>query len=397
MINRVRETITNFLKLEASGGILLLVAMVLGLICANSPLAEFYKAALDVPIAVRLGGLDIDKPALLWINDGLMAVFFFLIGLELKREVLEGELSGLRQVVLPAAAALGGMALPALIYVLLNRGDAAALRGWAIPAATDIAFALGILSLLGSKVPPALRIFLATIALFDDLGAILIIAFFYTEKIFVGALVASGFLLFLLFVLNRKGVSAKTPYVLCGMALWIAVLKSGIHATIAGVLLALFIPLYPYGKEGRSPLHEFEHYLHPAVAFVIMPIFAFANSGVSFEGVSWSSLFAPVPLGIAAGLFVGKQIGVFSFSWLTIVSGAADLPKGIGWKALHGISVLCGIGFTMSLFIGSLAFAPATGQADERIGIIGGSLLSAVFGYVLLRSALASRHGGSLP
>jgi NhaA family Na+:H+ antiporter len=396
MINRVRETITDFLKLEASGGILLLVAMVLGLIFANSPLAEFYKAALDVPIAVRLGGLDIDKPALLWINDGLMAVFFFLIGLELKREVLEGELSGLRQVILPAAAALGGMVLPALIYVLLNRGDAAALRGWAIPAATDIAFALGILSLLGSKVPPALRIFLATIALFDDLGAILIIAFFYTEKIFVGALVASGFLLFLLFVLNRKGVSAKTPYVLGGMALWIAVLKSGIHATIAGVLLALFIPLYPHGKEGRSPLHEFEHHLHPAVAFIIMPVFAFANSGVSFEGVSWSSVLAPVPLGVAAGLFVGKQIGVFTFSWMTIASGAADLPKGIGWKALHGISVLCGIGFTMSLFIGSLAFAPPTGQVDERIGIIGGSLLSAVFGYVLLGLPMASTKGGSL-
>jgi NhaA family Na+:H+ antiporter len=397
MITRVRRGIADFLKLEAAGGVLLIAAMALGLLCANSPVQGLYNAFRDMPITFSIGGLSIAKPALLWINDGLMAVFFFLIGLELKREVLEGELSRPGQAVLPAVAAIGGMVLPAGIYVLLNLGHAAALRGWAIPAATDIAFALGILSLLGSRVPLSLKVFLATLALFDDLGAIVIIAVFYTEKIHTGALFISAIFLVLLLVLNRRRVPAKTPYILCGIALWVAVLKSGIHATIAGVLLAMFIPLSPKGKEGSSPLHEFEHDLHPTVAFAIMPLFAFANSGISFRGMTWSSLLDPVPLGVAAGLFIGKQIGVFASSWIAIISGVAHPPGPVGWKALYGISALCGIGFTMSFFIGSLAFGmPGKGQmADERIGIIAGSLLSAVFGYMLLNRTLPNQRGTS--
>jgi len=365
-------------------------ALVLGMLFENSPLTRIYDAFLDAPVEVRIGGLGVAKPALLWINDGLMAIFFFLVGLELKREFLEGELSSVGQVMLPAVAALGGMVVPAGIYVMSTWHDPVALRGWAIPAATDIAFALGILSLLGERVPLALRVFLASLALFDDIGAIVIIALFYSGSISYGALAASGIIVTVLFALNRAGVASKTPYVLFGMALWVAVLKSGIHATLAGVILALFVPLSVKEGGGRCPLREFEHDLHPTVAFLIMPLFAFANAGVSLAGVGWSSFTAPIPLGVAAGLLIGKQLGVFLFSWAAVRLGLAEVPEGTNWTALYGVSLLCGIGFTMSLFIRSLAFAPGTIEEsmDGRLGILAGSLLSGLFGYLVLRRAL---------
>ena len=390
MLCRITAGIKEFIRLESAGGIVLMGALVLGMLFENSPLTRIYDAFLDTPVEVRIGGLGVAKPALLWINDGLMAIFFFLVGLELKREFLEGELSSVGQVMLPAVAALGGMVVPAGIYVMSTWHDPVALRGWAIPAATDIAFALGILSLLGERVPLALRVFLASLALFDDIGAIVIIALFYSGSISYGALAASGIIVTVLFALNRAGVASKTPYVLFGMALWVAVLKSGIHATLAGVILALFVPLSVKEGGGRCPLREFEHDLHPTVAFLIMPLFAFANAGVSLAGVGWSSFTAPIPLGVAAGLLIGKQLGVFLFSWAAVRLGLAEVPEGTNWTALYGVSLLCGIGFTMSLFIRSLAFAPGTIEEsmDGRLGILAGSLLSGLFGYLVLRRAL---------
>jgi Na+:H+ antiporter, NhaA family len=393
MIKIVTDAVKEFLKLESAGGLLLMAATALALVAANSPFVDFYNAFLDAPVDVRVGAIEVAKPALLWINDGLMAVFFFLIGLELKREFLEGELSNWRQVALPAIGALGGMIVPMAVYVSLNYANPAALRGWAIPAATDIAFAVGVLALLGSRVPLSLKVFLTSLAIFDDVGAILIIALFYTDKLVAAALLFAGVMVALLLFLNLRGMTKKAPYIIIGTALWLAVLKSGIHATIAGVILAFFIPLRPETPGGPSPLREMEHDLHSTVSYGILPLFAFANAGIALEGVRLSSLLHPLPLGIAAGLFLGKQAGVFLFSWLAVKMKMAQPLESVGWKSFYGVSVLCGIGFTMSLFIATLAFEPGTlGESvDERIGILVGSFLSAITGYFILKSSLKNR------
>jgi len=325
------DSIRDFLKLESAGGIVLGFAAVLALLVANSPLAPYYIQFSELPVEVRVGPLAIAKPLLLWVNDGLMAVFFFLVGLELKREVLEGELSDRKNIVLPALGALGGMVVPAMIYAWVNWNDPIAIQGWAIPAATDIAFALGILGLLGSRVPVSLKVLLVSIAIFDDLGAILIIAFFYTSDLALQPLFVALAGIPVLFLLNRYGVTEKSPYLLVGVVMWVAVLKSGVHATLAGVICALFIPMYDKNDLQRSPLKTLEHDLHLAVAFGILPLFAFVNSGISFEGVGLDYLFHPVSLGIAAGLFVGKQIGIFLFGGLGVWLGIAQLPKGVSW------------------------------------------------------------------
>ena len=386
MLTNLRE----FLKLESASGIILVVAAVLAMIMANSPLVTYYDMLIEMPVEVRVGPLQLAKPLLLWINDGLMAIFFFLIGLELKRELLEGELKQAGNVVLPALAALGGMVMPALIYTAFNSGDSAVMQGWAIPTATDIAFALGVLSLLGERVPTSLKIFLVSLAIFDDMGAIVIIALFYTAQISTSSLIIASICLVALFGFNRRGVAEMTPYIIIGIVMWVAVLKSGVHATLAGVLLAFFIPMRDRNDPERSLLKELEHDLHGVVAFIILPAFAFANAGISLQGVGLEQLMHPVPLGIAAGLFLGKQFGVFVFCWLGIKLGVAKLPEGISWSVLYGASLLTGIGFTMSLFIGSLSFEQSGINLlfDERLGIIVGSLLSAICGYLLLSRVL---------
>ena len=383
------ENFKSFMKLESASGIVLVLAAVLALVLANSPLAPFYDLLLDTPVQVRIGKLDIHKPLLLWINDGLMVIFFFLIGLELKREALEGELSDIRKVALPALGAVGGMVVPGVIYFLINQDDPMALRGWAIPTATDIAFVLGILALLGNRVPITLKVFLVSLAIFDDIGAIAIIAIFYTESISESALGLAAVCMLVLLVLNRRRVMDYTPYILIGVLMWIAILKSGIHATLAGVILAMFIPLKSRTKPGYSPLKSLEHDLHGTVAFGVLPIFAFANSGVPLAGISADFLLHPVTLGISLGLFLGKQIGVFSFCWLGIKLGLARLPEGSSWAALYGAALLCGVGFTMSLFIGSLAFEEASRTLfDERLGVMIGSLVCGISGYLILRKTL---------
>ncbi|MCR9278119.1 MAG: Na+/H+ antiporter NhaA [Pseudomonadaceae bacterium] len=383
------DSFRDFLKLEASSGLLLVAAAVAAMIVANSPLSPLYDSLIELPVEVRVGGLEIAKPLLLWINDGLMAVFFFLVGLELKREVLEGQLSELSQVILPGLGAIGGMAVPALIYSWINAGDPVALRGWAIPAATDIAFALAILALLGSRVPLSLKIFLVSIAIFDDIGAIAIIAIFYTSELSVTSLAVALACVPILFLMNRRGVVEKTPYIFIGLIIWVAMLKSGVHATLAGVLLAAFIPMRDKRMEA-SPLHDLEHDLHTAVAFGILPIFAFANAGINLSGVTLDYLLHPVPLGIMLGLFLGKQIGVVLFCWLGVALGITKLPDDMRWPHVYGTALLCGVGFTMSLFIGSLAFEETGVNLlfDERLGIIVGSILSGVCGYLVLRASL---------
>ena len=380
----------DFLKLESAAGILLVVAAAIAMIIANSPLSVFYDLLLDMLVEIRVGPLHIAKPLLLWINDGLMAVFFFLIGLELKREIVEGELSDIRNITLPGLGALGGMLVPAMIYILFNKDDTVAMNGWAIPTATDIAFALGVLTLLGNRVPTALKVFLVSLAIFDDIGAIIIIAIFYTSELSIVSFQIALLCLIVLFVLNRRGVVEFFPYALIGLIMWIAVLRSGVHATLAGVLLALFIPLRDTRQPEHSPLRELEHDLHTAVAFGILPLFAFANSGIAIGGIGLEYLLHPVPAGIAVGLFIGKQFGVFFFCWVGVKLGIARLPEGSNWGSLYGIALLCGIGFTMSLFVGSLAFDKTEVNLlfDERLGIIVGSILSAVAGYLVLRLSL---------
>ncbi|MGH8427327.1 MAG: Na+/H+ antiporter NhaA [Gammaproteobacteria bacterium] len=387
----------SFFLLEPAAGIILLGAAVLAIALANSPLAHYYSLLINVPVEIRAGTFEIAKPVLLWINDGLMAIFFFQIGLELKREVREGELSSLRNVALPAIGAVGGMAVPALFYVLINTGNATALQGWAIPAATDIAFALGILSLFGRRVPTGLKIFLVSIAIFDDIGAILIIAFFYTHDLSLVALAVAGGCLIVLYILNRRGIVSVVPYLLVGLVMWVAVLKSGVHATLAGVLLALFIPLRDRNNPERSPLLKLEHDLGPSVSFVILPLFAFANAGVPLGALGAAQLLHPVTLGIAAGLFLGKQLGVFSFCWLGIKLRIAKLPPGTNWAAFYGAALLCGVGFTMSLFIAALAFEEGAGAYEglDRLGILIGSFASGIVGYLVLRFALRNRTGGA--
>ena len=385
MINALRD----FLKLEAAAGMILVVASVAAMVVANSPLQGLYASLIDLPVEIRVGGFQIAKPMLLWINDGLMALFFLMVGLELKREIVEGQLSDMKQAAFPAMGAVGGMLVPAVIYVWINQGDPIALQGWAIPAATDIAFALAILALLGNRVPITLRVLLVSIAIFDDIGAIVIIALFYTSKLSVTALVVAAACLPVLYLLNRRQVFERAPYLLVGLVMWAALLKSGVHATLAGIVLALFIPMRNSERE-KSPLHELEHDLHTAVAFFILPVFAFANAGISLGGVSLDYLAHPVSLGIAAGLFIGKQFGVFIFCWLSVRVGMAKLPDGLGWSSIYGVALLCGVGFTMSLFIGSLAFEQTGVNLlfDERLGIIIGSLLSGAAGYLVLRASL---------
>ncbi|MFA7332039.1 MAG: Na+/H+ antiporter NhaA [Candidatus Delongbacteria bacterium] len=379
-----------FFRLEAAGGLLLMAAAALALLAANSPLAGAYQSFLLLPVSLELGPLALDKPLLLWINDGLMAVFFLLVGLELKREAREGHLASLRQASLAGWAALGGMIVPALLFLWLNAHDPVARQGWAIPMATDIAFALGVLSLLGSRVPAGLKAFLLSVAIFDDLGAVVVIALFYTAELSALALGLAALCLLGLAALNRYDVRTPLPYLLLGALLWLAVLKSGVHATLAGVALALFIPLGSKDRPEAAPLRRLEHALHPWVAFGVLPLFAFANAGLDLRGFSLSQLGHPVPLGIVAGLFLGKQAGVWFFSFLAVRLGLAALPGGVTWRALYGVAVLCGIGFTMSLFIASLAFEQ--GEAGffglERLGILLGSLLSGLAGYALLRGLL---------
>lgn len=386
------SVIKNFLKMESSGGILLMVAAILAMILANSPLSSYYELLIDTPVHIRIGSLEIAKPLLLWINDGFMTLFFLLVGLELKREVLQGELSDRRKVMLPAFGAVGGMIVPAVIYVFFNYTDPIAIKGWAIPAATDIAFALGILALLGSRVPVSLKIFLTSLAIFDDIGAILIIAFFYTAKISVISLIVAGLCILGLYLLNRLGLEERSIYLGIGLIMWLALLKSGVHATLAGVILAMFIPIQSRKNAAQSPLKELEHDLHALVAFVILPIFAFSNAGISLEGIGPEQLLHGVPMGITLGLFIGKQLGIIGLCWLGIKLKFADRPPDISWLSLYGISILCGVGFTMSLFIGSLAFEETGVDLlfDERLGIILGSVLSGVLGYIVLKYSLGS-------
>lgn len=384
--------IARFLRQESAAGILLVAAAALAMLIANSPAYSYYALLLDTPVAVMIGALEIAKPLLLWVNDGLMAIFFFLVGLELKRELLEGELSNKKNIILPGLGAVGGMVVPAAIYIFFNSGDPTGMQGWAIPAATDIAFALGVLSLLGPRVPTSLKIFLTSLAIFDDIGAILIIAFFYTSKISQTALIVSACCVVALFFLNRRGVVDKSMYILVGIVMWVALLKSGVHATLGGVVLALFIPIKSPENPNISPLKSMEHDLHAAVAFIILPVFAFCNAGINLQGIGLDQVFHDVPLGIALGLFVGKQVGVFGFCWLGIKLRLVELPKEISLTSLYGTAALCGIGFTMSLFVGSLAFEETGVNVifDERLGIIIGSLASGIVGYFVLRKSLPS-------
>ena len=387
----------EFLRLEAASGIILVMAAALAMALANSPLGSYYDALFDIPMAIQVGALSIAKPLLLWINDGLMAVFFLLVGLEIKREILEGELAGRDRALLPCVAALGGMIVPALIYGALNWDDPGQMRGWAIPTATDIAFSLGVLALFGTRVPIALKVFLTALAIIDDLGAIVIIAVFYSHGLSVEALVLAGLALVLLVALNVMNVVNVSVYVVVGIALWIFVLKSGVHATLAGVALALAIPMRHLKQPERSPLMDVEHKLHVWVAYGILPLFAFANAGVSLAGLSIDTVFATLPLGIALGLFFGKQVGVFGATWLAVKLGLSPMPVGTTWPQIYGVSLLAGIGFTMSLFIGTLAFGAPEQAAQVRIGVLGGSLIAAIVGYLVLRVALekASRHSGT--
>jgi len=390
-MNTTTETfISRFLKLESAGGIILILAATLALILANSPFQVYYALLLDTPVEIRIGAFEIAKPLLLWINDGLMAVFFFIVGLELKREVIEGELSDKRNIILPGIGAIGGMLVPALIYVYFNWDDPTALKGWAIPAATDIAFALGILTLLGSRVPVSIKIFLTSLAIFDDVGAIIIIAIFYTSKISLTSLIIVAVCIVILSRLNKRNPDSTSLYIAIGVVMWVAMLKSGVHATLTGIILAMFIPMRSKTNAEYSPLKRLEHDLHSVVAYFVLPIFAFANAGISFSGIGVDHLLHSVPLGIALGLFFGKQIGVFGFCWLAIKFNLTSLPKGMSWSSLYGTAALCGIGFTMSLFIGSLAFEETGVNLlfDERLGIIIGSLASGVVGYIILRVSL---------
>lgn len=383
--------IQGFFQMQAAGGIILALSALAALLVANSSLYPVYDYVLH-DIQFRIGFSDVGgafdheirKPLLLWINDGFMAIFFLLVGLEIKREIVSGELSTRSRALLPAIAAVGGMVVPALIYVAVNWHSPEDIRGWAIPAATDIAFALGVLSLLGTKAPVRLKVLLTAIAIIDDLGAILIIAFFYTEKMAFGPLGFGAVALLALFLLNKRHVSTTAPYIIVGTILWVAVLKSGVHATLAGVITAMFIPMSDKRDPDYSPLKNLEHALHPWVAFGILPIFAFANAGVPFEGMSFSSLFEPVTLGIILGLFVGKQIGIFATIWLVMKLGISPMIKGVRWVHIYGVCVLCGIGFTMSLFIGGLAFTDLHHQASIRLGVLVGSILSAIMGYLIL-------------
>jgi len=386
-----RAMIREFLRFETIGGLLLFAAAALALIVENSPLHVLYDKLLTVPVMVQIGEFIIRKPMLLWINDGLMALFFLLIGLEIKREIFEGQLATREQISLPVIAALGGVILPAVIFSFISWTDADAMQGWAIPVATDIAFALGIISLMGNRIPESLKIALMAIAIIDDLVAIVIIALFYTDNLSVTSLGIASICVVILFTLNRFRVVSLTPYMLVGIVLWACVLKSGVHSTLAGVILAFFIPLRPRGSTGVSPLRTLEHNLHPWVAYAILPCFAFANAGVSFAGISLDVFLQPLTLGIAAGLFFGNQIGVFGLTALGVALKLCKLPEGVGWLQFYGLSLIMGVGFTMSLFIGTLAYDDIAHQNAVRLGVLFGSALSAICGVTVLRVASRNR------
>ena len=385
VLEEIVSDVQSFLKRDASAGIILMGATLLALIIANTPLNGVYKDFLDMKVTVAAGSFEIDKVLLLWINDGLMAVFFFHVGLELKRAVCEGGLSDPKNIVLPAAGAVGGMIIPVAIYLALTFGAENAMEGWAIPAATDIAFALGIMALLGSRVPASLKIFLVTLAIIDDIGAIVIIALFYTDNISLSALIVAAVCLPVLFWMNRRNVTDIPPYVLIGLVLWAAMLKSGVHATLAGVVLAAFIPMRDKKDPEYSPVIHLEHSLNSSVSFVILPLFAFANAGINFNEMEADALTHPVTLGVFFGLVIGKQLGVFLFSWRSVKMKFAKLPEDLSFRHIYGCALLCGVGFTMSLFIGSLAFGGSEKAFDERLGILAGSLVSGLLGYLALR------------
>lgn len=379
----------EFIKKESSSGILLIFVTIFALILKNTDFSSLYDSFLHTPVEIKFGALHIAKPLILWINDGLMAVFFFLIGLEVKREVLEGHLSTLKQVALPAFAAVGGMLVPALVYVYFNIGDEVAMRGWAIPTATDIAFALGILAMLGKRVPLSLKIFLMALAIIDDLGAIVIIALFYTADLSTVSIIIAGLCLLILIVMNKLNVIKPAAFIIIGVILWISVLKSGVHATLAGVALAFTIPMFSKKENGEkfSMLKDMEHSLHYWVAFFILPLFAFVNAGIDLRGISFVEVLNPVPLGIMLGLLLGKQVGVFFFSYIAIKLKWASLPEGSNFKQLYAVSILTGIGFTMSLFVNSLAFPDDTMFAyTDKLAVLIGSFASGILGYFLLKS-----------
>jgi len=387
----IKQSLLNFFKTESAIGVLLILATLLAMLFANSMFAVGYQEFLDIPVVISVHEFTIAKPLLLWVNDGLMAVFFFMVGLEVKRELVEGKLRDISKLVVPAFGAFGGMLVPAIIYASLNWNDPVAMQGWAIPMATDVAFALGILSLLGKRVPVELKIFLLTLAIIDDLGAIVVIALYFGHSLAPLALGISGFFIAVLIVMNWRGVTNNTAYILIGTIVWAAVLKSGVHATIAGVIVGLLMPI----RNNSKSFHELEESLYVPVNYVILPLFAFVNTGISFSGVDSKNLFDNVTLGIGLGLFVGKQVGIFSFAALALKLTSKNGPDGMSWGQLYGVSVLGGVGFTMSLFIGSLAFECAgdacINMLDERIGILIGSFLSGVVGYLLLRRTLPNK------
>ena len=384
VIPDLRDKLKEFVDGETAGGFMLMGAALLAMLLVNLGAAEIYNTLWHVPVAITIGDFGIDKSLLHWVNDGLMAIFFFLVGLEVKREILNGQLSSWSQASLPVYAAIGGMAAPAAVFILINSEAPANLNGWAIPAATDIAFALGILAMLGKRVPMALKVLLLAIAIIDDIGAIVIIALFYTANLSVASLAGAGVIMAILFALNRFGVKQVPVYVLLGIVMWIFVLKSGVHATLAGVVTALAVPLRT-DEEGLSPLESLEHSLHPYVAYLILPLFAFANAGVSLAGLGFGDLLAPLPLGIALGLFLGKQLGVFSAIGLASLLRLAKRPDGATWLQLYGLACLTGVGFTMSLFIGGLAFASPEQVDAVKLGVLAGSLASGLVGFLLLR------------
>lgn len=382
----VVQLIQRFLKLESAGGILLLFSAAVAMLLANSPLSSQYNDFLNLPVSLQIGSFSINKTLIHWINDGFMAVFFVLVGMEVKKELLEGALSSYQQAIFPAIAAVGGMIVPALVYWFIAKQDPSLANGWAIPMATDIAFALGIMALLSKQVPLPLKIFLLALAIIDDLGAIVVIALFFSHELSVQALIFSGISILTLVLLNRFRVSALCAYMVVGTILWASVLKSGVHATLAGVIIGFCIPLK--GKKGERPLHDFEHILAPWSSFVILPLFAFANAGVSFDGIDVSMISSPLLLAIACGLIIGKPVGVFGFSYISVKLGLAKLPDGINFKQIFAVAVLCGIGFTMSMFLASLAFDADAGESVNtlsRLGILLGSTVSATLGYLFLK------------
>jgi len=382
----VLQLIQRFLKLESAGGILLLLSAVAAMLLANSPLSEQYNNFLNLPVSIQIGHFVIDKTLIHWINDGFMAVFFILVGMEVKKELFEGSLSSYQQAIFPAIAAIGGMIIPAIVYWFIAKQDPSLVNGWAIPMATDIAFALGIMALLSKQVPLPLKIFLLALAIIDDLGAIVVIALFFSHGLSVQALFFSAIAIIALVLLNRFKVSALCAYMVVGAILWASVLKSGVHATLAGVIIGFCIPLN--GKNGEKPLHDFEHILAPWSSFIILPLFAFANAGVSFEGLDFTMLSSPLLLAIALGLIIGKPVGVFSFSYISVKLGLAKLPNGVNFKQIFAVALLCGIGFTMSMFLASLAFEADAGETINtlsRLGILLGSTISAIIGYFCLK------------